>query len=315
MDGPSVETKKAPEFGAFRAKSRAKRMGLVIHAAHSTHPAAGHGGRFLLRGFHDGRLGGDDETGNGGRILQGGAHDLGRVDDAELHQIAVLAGLGVIPIGIGGILDQLADDDRAVVAGIVDDLLGRSVNGLADDVDAGLLIGVFDLQVFEGLDGTQQSDATARQHAFLDGGAGGVEGVVDEVLLFLHFDFGGAADADHRDPAGELGKTLLKLFTVIVRGGVFDLRLDLADPRLDVLLFAGAVDDRGRFLVDANPLGAAEHLQGYVFEFDAEFFRYQLSGGEDRDIFEHGLAAVAEARCLDGRDLQSAAQLVDHQRG
>jgi hypothetical protein len=32
-------------------------------------------------------------------------------------------------------------------------------------------------------------------------------------------------------------------------------------------------DNRGRFLVDVHPLGAAEHLQGHVFKLDAEFFR------------------------------------------
>ena len=37
--------------------------------------------------------------------------------------------------------------------------------------------------------------------------------------------------------------------------------------------------------------------------------------GEDRDVFEHGLAAIAEAGRLDRRDLQAAAQLVDHERG
>ena len=37
----------------------------------------------------------------------------------------------------------------------------------------------------------------------------------------------------------------------------------------------------------------------------------RLAAGEDRDIFEHGLAAVAEARSLYGRNLQAAAQLVD----
>ena len=40
-----------------------------------------------------------------------------------------------------------------------------------------------------------------------------------------------------------------------------------------------------------------------------------LAGGEDRNVLEHGLAAVAEARRLDGRDLQAAAQLVDDERG
>ena len=40
-----------------------------------------------------------------------------------------------------------------------------------------------------------------------------------------------------------------------------------------------------------------------------------LAAGEDGDVLEHGLAAVAEARGLDGADLQGAAQLVDHQGG
>ena len=35
--------------------------------------------------------------------------------------------------------------------------------------------------------------------------------------------------------------------------------------------------------------------------------------GQDGDVLEHGLAAVAEARCLHGRHLEAAAQLVDHQ--
>ena len=69
-------------------------------------------------------------------------------------------------------------------------------------------------------------------------------------LLLLDFDLGRAADADHRDAAGELGQTLLQLLAVVVGGGLLDLRLDLADAGLDVRLLAGAVDDRGVFLVD-----------------------------------------------------------------
>src|SRR5208283_2306665 len=36
--------------------------------------------------------------------------------------------------------------------------------------------------------------------------------------------------------------------------------------------------------------------------------------GQDRDVLEHGLAAIAEARSLHGRDLQAAAQLIDDER-
>jgi hypothetical protein len=45
----------------------------------------------------------------------------------------------------------------------------------------------------------------------LDSGFGGVHGVVDSVLALLDLDLGRAADADHRDPAGQLRQTLLKL--------------------------------------------------------------------------------------------------------
>src|SRR5258708_7618747 len=104
-------------------------------------------------------------------------------------KIAVLACLGGVAVGVGRILDQLTDDHRAVVAGIVDDLPGRSLNGLADDVDAGLLIGILDLKVFEGPDGAQQWHAAAGQHAFFDGRAGGVERVLHAIFLFLHLDY------------------------------------------------------------------------------------------------------------------------------
>ena len=85
--------------------------------------------------------------------------------------------------------------------------------------------------------------------------------------------------------------------------------------RLDVGLLAGAVHDGGLFLLDHDLLGAAEHGRGDVLELDAEIFRDQLAAGENGDVFQHGLAAVAEARRLDGRHLQAAAQLVDDQGG
>ena len=113
---------------------------------------------------------------------------------------------------------------------------------------------------FERLGRAQQRDAAARQDAFLDRGAGRVHRVVDAILALLHLDLGGAADADHRDAAGELGQPLLQLLTVVVRGGLLDLRLDLRHARLDVGLLAGAVDDRGVLLVDHHLLGAAEHV-------------------------------------------------------
>src|SRR5258708_507082 len=107
---------------------------------------------------------------------------------------------------------------------------------------------------------------------------------------------------------------LLQLLLVVVRGGLLDLRLDLLDARFDIRLLAGATDDGGVFLLDHYLLGAAEHAHRHLVEFDAEIFRDRLSAGEDRDVFEHRLAAIAESRSLYRRDLEAAAQFVDDER-
>src|SRR5476649_1790317 len=139
--------------------------------------------------------------------------------------------------------------------------------------------------------------------------------VVNAILALLHLDLGGAADADHCNTAGQLGQTFLQLLLVVVRGGFLDLRLDLRHACLDLGLLAGAVDDGGVFLVDHHLLGAAQHGDGDVLELDAEIFRDRLAAGQDRDVLQHGLAAIAEARSLHRRDLEAAAQFVDDERG
>src|SRR5207248_10163199 len=159
--------------------------------------------------------------------------------------------------------------------------------------------------------GAQQGDAAAGYDAFFNSRTGRMHRVINAILALLDLDFGRATDADHRDAARELGQTLLQLLTVVVRGGLLDLRLDLIDPRLDVGLLAGAVDDRGVLLVDHHLLGAAEHVERDVLELDAEIFRDLLAAGQHREVLQHGRAAIAEARRLDGRDLQATAQTVD----
>ena len=102
---------------------------------------------------------------------------------------------------------------------------------------------------------------------------------------------------------------------VVIGGGVLDLLLDLGDARLDIGFLAGAVDDGGVVLGDDHLLGAAEHVEGHVLELDAEILGDDLAVGEHGDVLEHGLAAVAEAGGFHRGDLQSAAELVDHERG
>ena len=50
-----------------------------------------------------------------------------------------------------------------------------------------------------------------------------------------------------------------------------------------------------------------------VFELNAKVLEDRLAAGQGGDVFEHGFAAVAVARRLDGTDLQDALELVEHQ--
>src|SRR6267378_2033570 len=145
--------------------------------------------------------------------------------------------------------------------------------------------------------------------------AGGVHSIFDTGLLFLQLGFGGCADFDDGDAADQLGKALLELFLVVIAGGVFDLRADLLHTAFDVRGLAGAFDDRGVVLVDDDLLGATEVLKLHVLELDAEVFGDGLAAREGGDVFEHGLAAVAKARGLDGGALQSATELIHHEGG
>src|SRR5579864_4248485 len=107
----------------------------VLHAS-AGHPAAG---ALVLGLVGDDRLGGEEERGDRGRVLEGRAGDLGRVDDAGLEQVLVLARRRVEPEGALEVADAL-DDDTALVAGVDGDLLERFLHRPGDDAGAGGLV-------------------------------------------------------------------------------------------------------------------------------------------------------------------------------
>ncbi len=61
-------------------------------------------------------------------------------------------------------------------------------------------------------------------------------------------------------------------------------------------------------------LGLAELIDLDLVQLDAEVFHDRLAAGEDGDIFEHRLAAIAVARRFHCRDIKNAAKLVHDQR-
>src|SRR3546814_45340 len=156
----------------------------------------------------------------------------------------------------------------------------------------------------QGLGRVEKRRAATGDDAFFNGRAGRVQRVVDAVLALLDFDFRCAANLDDGHAASQLGQTLLQLFAVVVGRGRLDLSADLLGAALDRFSVTGAIDDGGVVLVDGDALGGAEHAQGDVFELDAEVFGNDFALGQAGDVFQHGLAAVAEARRLYRRDLQ-----------
>ncbi len=248
-------------------------------------------------------------------LLRATADHLDRVDDAGLEHVDVLAGVGVVA-GVGRLLADFVDDHRAVDAAVVGDLLHRSRQRVQHDVDADLLVTLgLAADFFDRFGATQQGHAAAGQNAFFHGRTRGVQGVFDAGLLLLHVGFAGGADRNDGHAAGQLRQPLLELFLVVFALGVVDLIANLLDAVLDVRRLAGALDDRGRFLVDRDLLGAAQVLQRQVLELQAQVFADQRAAGQHGDVAEHGLAAIAKARSLDGADIEHAAQLVDDQRG
>src|SRR6185437_7415616 len=292
---------------------------LEVHAAHATHAAAHATAAMavavvLLRQLGDDRFGGDRQTGDRRSVLQRGAGHLGRIQDAHRHHVTELAGGGVVAEVALAFLD-LVEDHRRLFAGVGDDRAQRRFQRAAGDRDAQVLVGVVALQAFDRLQRADQRDAAARDHAFFDGCARGVQGVFDTGLLFLHLDLGAGTDLDHRNTAGQLGHALLQLLLVVVRRGLLDLRLDLRDARLDLLRLTGTIDDRGVFLGDDDALGATQIGDRGLLQRQADFLGHDLAVGEDRDVFQDRLATVTEARRLDGGDLDDAADGVDDQGG
>ena len=92
-----------------------------------------------------------------------------------------------------------------------------------------------------------------------------------------------------------------------------DLAADLSHAVLDGLAVAGAVHDGGVLLGDLHLTGTAQHVDGSGLQLQTHFLADDGAAGEDGDILQHLLAAVAEAGGLDAHHVQGAPQTVDDQ--
>ena len=77
---------------------------------------------------------------------------------------------------------------------------------------------------------------------------------------------------------------------------------------------AGAVDDRRVVLGRDDATGRAEVLERDRVELAPDLLADDRAAGQDGDVAEHLLAAIAEARRLDGEDRDGATELVHDER-
>src|SRR5450759_426979 len=162
--------------------------------------------------------------------------------------------------------------------------------------------------------GANQGHAATGNDTFFHRSASRVQRVFDTRFLFFHLDFGRSADFDQRHAAGEFRHAFLQFFLIVVAGRFVDLLADALDAAFDCLGVACTVDERSFFLADLDALGPAEVGQRRFFERQADFLGDHGTAGQNRDVFEHRLATIAEARRFHRAGLEDAAEVVDHQR-
>ena len=157
--------------------------------------------------------------------------------------------------------------------------------------------------------------APSGNNALFNGCTGCVQCIIHSVLLLLHLHFSSSTNVENSNTTCEFGEALLQLLLVVIRSRGFDLGLDLTNACVNLVFCSAAIDNGGVVLVDGHFLCGAQVSKCHIFEFQSGLFRDDLTAGQDGDVLQHGLAAVAESRCLNSRHFERAADLVHHEGG
>ena len=93
-----------------------------------------------------------------------------------------------------------------------------------------------------------------------------MQGIVNTVFLFFHFNFRRSTDIQYGNTTGHLSQTFLQFFFIVVGSRIFDLSLDLADTSLDSILIACSVYDSSRVFVYRNLFSRTQHIHSSTFQ-------------------------------------------------
>ena len=157
------------------------------------------------------------------------------------------------------------------------------------------------------------SGTTAADDTFLNSCLGSCKRIFHTELLLFHLCLCSSTNADHAYAAGQLCKSLLKLFFIEIRSGLFCLHIDLSDSGLDRSRITCTVNDDGVLFGNLNGLSTAKHIHGCLFQLVTNLGRNNCTACQDSDILEHSLSSVAIARSLDCNNLECTSQAVQYQ--
>ncbi|CAB4796351.1 unannotated protein [freshwater metagenome] len=135
------------------------------------------------------------------------------------------------------------------------------------------------------------------------------------MLALLELNLGCGSCLDDCNTASQLGQTLLQLLAVVVAVALLNLCTNLVYATSDLLGVARTFNDGGLVLGHDDLASVTQQVQLGGVELEADFFRNDLTAGQDRDVLQHGLATVAKARSLNGDRAEGATDLVDDQGG
>ncbi len=167
-------------------------------------------------------------------------------------------------------------------------------------------------QLFNRLDGIDEGYTSTGDDTFLNGSSGSTQCVIYTCFLFFHFNFRGSTYIKYSYTTCQLCKSFLKFLLVIIRGGGFDLRLDLVDPGRDRFLCSSSVDNRCVVLVYCDFFSAAEMFKFNIFQFVTLLFADHGSTSENSDVFQHSFTTISKSWCFDSNDLQLSTKAIDN---
>ncbi len=246
----------------------------ATHAAHATHAThAAHavvmrittGRAFRLFGdLGHQRRSGQQQAGHAGGVLQSGTHYLGRIDDASFHQVAVASLFRRCSRRTCPSLRRTRFTTTAPSKPAFSAMARSGYSSTLRTILTPSCSSPSSVSLSSAF--SARSRATPPPGTIPSSRAAWVAaaGVFEQRLPLFHFRFRRGTTADLSHATGQLGQTLLQLFSIVIAVRLFDLTPDLVRAALNILLAPGTADHDRLVGRDANPLGPSQ-----VGQFDA----------------------------------------------